>query len=231
MIDPFIQAIDVTKRYQMGNSTLCALDRVSTDIEKGEFLAVLGPSGSGKSTLMNLLGGLDVPENGNLYVKGKDLSKLSDNEMSSYRNKTVGFVFQSFNLDNSLTAIENVTLPLMYAGIRRSLRKEMAFEALKSVGLSDRINHRPSELSGGQRQRVSIARAIVNRPEIVLADEPTGNLDTHSGEMVMDLLKSLNSEGFTIVMVTHNPVQARLANRVIEIIDGKIVRDEKNLKH
>lgn len=226
MSNSFIKALAVTKYYEMGASKLCALDKITTTIDKGEFLAILGPSGSGKSTLMNLIGGLDLPEEGKIFVKGQDLSKLNDKEMSLYRNKTVGFVFQSFNLDNSLTAMENVILPLMYAGVPRSKREDIAYEALSCVGLSNRVKHRPSELSGGQRQRVSIARAIVNKPEIILADEPTGNLDTHSGEMVINLLQDLNKKGYTIIMVTHNPLQAELANRVIEICDGKIVRDE-----
>ncbi len=226
MPNGFIKALAVTKFYEMGYSRLSALDRITTTINKGEFIAILGPSGSGKSTLMNLIGGLDLPEQGKIFVKGQDLSKLCDKEMSLYRNKTVGFVFQSFNLDNSLTAIENVMLPLMYAGVSRSKRADIAYEALSNVGLSDRVKHRPSELSGGQRQRVSIARAIVNQPEIILADEPTGNLDTQSGEMVLNLLQELNKKGYTIIMVTHNPLQANYANRVIEICDGKIVRDE-----
>lgn len=226
MPECIIKALDIVKRYEMGSTALNALDKVSAEIDKGEFLAILGPSGSGKSTLMNIIGGLDKPEEGSICVRGKDLSELSDREMSLYRNKTVGFVFQSFNLDNNLTALENVMLPLMYAGVKRSLRREIAYEALNSVGLSDRVSHRPSELSGGQSQRVSIARAIVNRPEIILADEPTGNLDTHSGEMIIELLDKLNSEGYTVIMVTHNPNQAKNTNRIIEIQDGKIVRDE-----
>lgn len=230
MTDVIIKAKNVTKCYKTGNNDLYALDDVSLDINSGDFIAILGPSGSGKSTLMNMIGGLDKPDCGDIEIDGYSLKKMNDNAMSKYRNGVIGFVFQSFNLDNSLTALENVMLPLLYARIQRKKRSEKAAYALERVGLADRMTHKPSELSGGQKQRVSVARAIVNNPRIILADEPTGNLDIASGAMVISLLKELNKSGYTIIMVTHNSEQAKAANRVIEICDGRITSDVTEVK-
>lgn len=224
-----IKANNITKCYKTGKDSLYALNDVSLNINEGDFIAILGPSGSGKSTLMNIIGGLDKPDTGTIEIDGQDLMCMKETAMSKYRNKVIGFVFQSFNLDGSLTALENVMLPLMYAKISRSKRREMAMEALKNVGLSDRMTHKPTELSGGQKQRVSVARAIVNNPRIILADEPTGNLDKASGEMVISMLKDLNKKGYTVLMVTHNGEQAKSANRIIEISDGMITSDISNV--
>lgn len=220
-----IEIREVSKIYRQGADVLKALDGVSLCVLQGEFVSILGASGSGKSTLMNIIGGLDKPSRGQVLVEDRDLSRLNDSQMSRYRNKTVGFVFQNFNLDGSLTALENVMLPLMYADVRREQRRIQAALALERVGLSDRLSHLPSQLSGGQKQRVSMARAIVNHPKIILADEPTGNLDVKSGRMIILLLRELNSMGYTILMVTHNRQQANSTDRIIEISDGRIVRD------
>lgn len=217
-----IEVKNVSKIYTMGNEIVTALDDVSLRIEEGEFVAIVGPSGSGKSTLMQLVGGLDTPTTGSIYVSGKDISRLKDKEMSKYRNKTIGFVFQAFNLENTQSALENVMMPLIFAGISKSERKEKAIKALQMVGLGDKVKHRPMEMSGGQRQRVSIARALVNAPKIIFADEPTGNLDSKNGKLIMDLLKELNKEGYTIIMVTHNMEEAAKAKRIIKIRDGKV---------
>lgn len=217
-----IEVKNVSKIYTMGNEIVTALDDVSLRIEEGEFVAIVGPSGSGKSTLMQLVGGLDTPTTGSIYVSGKDISRLKDKEMSKYRNKTIGFVFQAFNLENTQSALENVMMPLIFAGISKSERKEKAMKALQMVGLGDKVKHRPMEMSGGQRQRVSIARALVNAPKIIFADEPTGNLDSKNGKLIMDLLKELNKEGYTIIMVTHNMEEAAKAKRIIKIRDGKV---------
>ena len=222
---PVIKATALSKKYIMGAHEFYALRNIDLEIKQGEFIAVLGPSGSGKSTLLNLLGGFDRQTDGVITVYGHDLRSLSDKKMSLYRNKTVGFVFQSFHLNPSLTALENVAVPLIYARIKRSLRPEIAQEALNEVSLTDRMHHRPSQLSGGQRQRVSIARAIVNRPQIILADEPTGNLDSASGRRIIELLHKLKDDGYTIIMVTHNSKQAVSADRLIELRDGRIVKD------
>ncbi|MEG0771098.1 MAG: ABC transporter ATP-binding protein [Clostridia bacterium] len=224
----YISLENLYKKYKIDNSVFMALDNVSVKIEKGEFVSILGPSGSGKSTLMNIIGGLESNYCGEMLINGKKINLFSDVSLSKYRNKTIGFIFQNFNLDNSLTAIENVMQPLVYDNKPKKIRKTLAFEALCRVKLEERINNRPSELSGGQRQRVAIARAIVNKPQIILADEPTGNLDTKSGKLIMQLLSNLNKNGYTIIMVTHNPLQAALSKRTIEIIDGKITRDERN---
>ena len=220
-----IEISGVSKLYRQGADVVRALDGVSLSVTPGEFVSILGESGSGKSTLMNIIGGLDKSSRGQVLVEGDDLSRMNDRQMSRYRNKTVGFVFQNFNLDGSLTALENVMLPLMYADVRREQRRKQAALALERVGLSDRMHHLPSQLSGGQKQRVSMARAIVNHPKIILADEPTGNLDVKSGRLVILLLRELNSMGYTILMVTHNRQQANTTDRIIEISDGRIIKD------
>lgn len=217
-----IHVKNVNKTYKMGKETLKVLDNVNLKIEEGDFMAIVGPSGSGKSTLMNLIGGLDKPTDGHIYVDGKDISTFKDKEMSKYRNEKIGFIFQSFNLENTLTALENVMMPLMFAGVKEAIRKQKAQKALELVNLEDKLKHKPMEMSGGQRQRVSIARALVNNPYIVFADEPTGNLDSKNGKAIMELLHDLNKKGYTIVMVTHNMEQAKEAKRIIKIIDGKI---------
>lgn len=213
---------NVSKIYKMGKEEVIALDNVSLNIKEGEFVAIVGPSGSGKSTLMHLIGGLDTPTSGSVHISGKDISKLKDKEMSRYRNGTIGFVFQAFNLENTQTALENVMMPLIFAGVGKRERKNKAHKALDMVGLGDKVKHRPMEMSGGQRQRVSIARALVNSPKIIFADEPTGNLDSKNGKLIMDLLNNLNEEGYTIIMVTHNMEEARKAKRVITIRDGRV---------
>lgn len=217
-----IEVKNVSKKYKMGKEIVTALNNVNITIDDGEFVSIVGPSGSGKSTLMHLVGGLDTPTSGNVYVNGKDISKLKDKYMSSYRNETIGFVFQAFNLENTQTALENVMMPLIFAGVSRKERKEKAKKALEMVGLGDKIKHKPNEMSGGQRQRVSIARALVNEPKIIFADEPTGNLDSKNGELIMNLLKDLNKKGYTIIMVTHNMDEARNSKRVIKIKDGQV---------
>jgi len=224
-VQSIIEISGVSKLYRQGADVVRALDGVSLSVAPGEFVSILGESGSGKSTLMNIIGGLDKPSRGQVLVEGDDLSRMNDRQMSRYRNKTVGFVFQNFNLDGSLTALENVMLPLMYADVRREQRRKQAALALERVGLSDRMHHLPSQLSGGQKQRVSMARAIVNHPKIILADEPTGNLDVKSGRLVILLLRELNSMGYTILMVTHNRQQANTTDRIIEISDGRIIKD------
>lgn len=213
---------NVSKIYNIGNEKLRVLDDVSLTIDKGEFVAIVGPSGSGKSTLMNMIGGLDKPSEGAVIIEGEDISKLKDRKMSKFRNEKIGFVFQSFNLEPTLTALENVMMPLMIAGKTDREMKERASAMLQSLGMGDRVKHKPTELSGGQRQRVSIARALVNNPKIVLADEPTGNLDSKSGKAVMEILTNFKKQGYTIVMVTHNMQEASYADRVVKIMDGKV---------
>ena len=211
------------RKYKMGSEELTVLDDINLKIEKGEFVAIVGPSGSGKSTLMNMIGGLDRPSGGCVIIDNEDISSFKDNTMSKFRNGKIGFVFQSFNLEPTLTALENVMMPMIIRGVSEKERKARAKEVLTLLGLSDRLNHKPTELSGGQRQRVSISRALVNNPKIILADEPTGNLDSKSGKAAMEILIGLKEKGYTIVMVTHNVNEAAYADRVIKISDGKIV--------
>jgi putative ABC transport system ATP-binding protein len=215
------------KTYQMGSEEVHALRGVEFDVQKGEYLAIIGPSGSGKSTLMNLIGCLDTPTKGEYWINGKLVSEMDDDELARIRNQEVGFVFQTFNLLARATALHNVELPLIYAGIGSAQRHEMAKKALSSVDLMDRMMHRPNELSGGQRQRVAIARALVNHPSILLADEPTGALDTATSYDIMNLFEKLHAEGNTIIVVTHEPDIAARAHRVISIRDGQIEKDER----
>lgn len=217
----------IYKIYQMGDAEVRALDDVTLKIDEGEFVAIVGPSGSGKSTLMNILGCLDTPTSGKYEFEGRDVSRLNDNELAAIRNRRIGFVFQNFNLLPKLTALENVELPLMYAGKSTAFRRNRAKEMLEAVGLGGRLHHKPKELSGGQQQRVAIARALSADPPIILGDEPTGNLDTKSGKEIMEILKALNKNGKTIILITHDLNIARQAQRNVHIQDGKIVRDEK----
>ena len=213
---------NITKQYIIGDTTLKALDNVSVDIDKGEFVAIVGQSGSGKSTLMNILGCLDTPEKGEYYLNGNNILKAKARRLSEIRNKEIGFIFQSFNLVSSLSAIENIELPLMYRGLSKEKRKSLANEALKMVDLSGREHHLPTQLSGGQQQRVAIARAIASSPPLILADEPTGNLDVGSGKEIMNILFKLHNRGKTIVMITHDNKIASTIPRVIEIEVGRI---------
>ncbi len=217
-----IEIKKVYKKYNIGSETLTVLNDINLKINKGEFVAIVGPSGSGKSTLMNMIGGLDKPTGGLVIIDNEDISQYKDKKMSKFRNEKVGFVFQSFNLEPTLTALENVIVPLTIAGLSEKEKKEKAKAILNTLGMEDRLNHKPTELSGGQRQRVSIARAFVNNPKIILADEPTGNLDSKSGKAVMDILIKFKEEGYTIVMVTHNVNEASYADRIIKIKDGMI---------
>jgi putative ABC transport system ATP-binding protein len=217
---------NITKHYVMGEETVHALRGVSLQIRRNEYLAIMGPSGSGKSTLMNMLGCLDTPSSGRYFFNGKDVSVMNDDELAAIRNKEIGFVFQTFNLLPRSTSLRNVELPLIYAGIEPEVREEKAAHALQEVGLGDRMHHKPNELSGGQRQRVAIARALVNDPSIILADEPTGNLDSKTGEEIMQLLENLYARGNTIILVTHEPDIARHARRTVFLRDGLVESDE-----
>lgn len=220
--EALIQLNGVTKTYKIGDETLHALNNISLAIKEGEFVAITGPSGSGKSTLANIIGGLDNPDSGTVMVEGEDLSQVNDKHLSEYRNKHIGFVFQSFNLQPNYTATENVMMPLVFGRVGKRTRYERAVTCLKMVGLGDRLRHLPSQLSGGQRQRVSIARALANEPSIIIADEPTGNLDSSRGEEILALLKNLNEKGKTLIIITHDQSIAKQADRVITIHDGKM---------
>lgn len=221
-----IRLVDIVKSYIMGDSVVHALDHVNVQIGEGEFTSIMGPSGSGKSTMMNILGCLDRPTSGHYFLRGRDIAGYNDDELAHTRNAEIGFVFQNFNLLPKLTAQVNVALPLVYAGINEEERMVRAARALESVGLGNRLDHKPNEMSGGQRQRVAIARALVNNPAIIMADEPTGNLDTKSSYEIMDIFKAMNYEGKTIVMVTHEPDIAQQTKRILVMRDGKLVSDE-----
>ncbi|NOZ12385.1 MAG: ABC transporter ATP-binding protein [Acidobacteria bacterium] len=223
-----IQVEDLTKTYLVGTEEVHALDHVSFTVEEGEFLSIMGASGSGKSTLMNLLGCLDTPTNGRYLLKGTDVSKMNDEELATVRNREIGFVFQTFNLLPGLTALHNVEVPLIYNRVPRKKRLEMSLAMLKAMGMEERAHHRPNQLSGGQRQRVAVARALVNSPALILADEPTGNLDSKTTLELMELIRDLNRKGNTIVLVTHEPDIGAMANRTITLKDGKIIEDVKN---
>lgn len=223
----FVELQNVEKEYRLGSQKIKALDKVNLKVGKGEFVSILGPSGSGKSTLLHIIGALDRPDSGHISVDNKDISKLSDRKAAEFRNTTIGFIFQTFNLIPTLTAHENVILPLALDGITGKKAKKIAQTALEAVGLEDRIKHKPTELSGGELQRVSIARAITNNPPIILADEPTGNLDSKTGRRIMNILRELNRKGHTIIVVTHNRTHAKFASRVITFLDGKILSNGK----
>ena len=227
-MEPLIRVKNMYKIYNPGENEVRALDDVSLEINQGEFIAIVGHSGSGKSTFMNMLGCLDRPPSGTPELARENVLKLKDTELSDLRLKSIGFVFQSFQLMPRESAVENVALPLSYAGVRKKERRSRATKALERVGLGDRVNFRPTQLSGGQKQRVAIARAMVNHPKILLADEPTGALDSKSGEQIMELFDSLNEEGVTIVMITHDPKIAAKAKRIVRIIDGEIYEGEED---
>lgn len=223
-----VEVRDMYKIYNPGENEVRAIDGISLTIEKGEFVAIIGQSGSGKSTLMNMLGLLDIPTSGTYLLDGIDTANMTDDELSEIRNKEIGFIFQGFNLIPSLTAVENVELPLVYRGMKKEERNKLALEALDRVGLSHRLDHLPKQMSGGQQQRVAIARAVAARPPVILADEPTGNLDSHSGIEVMKILHELHEEGRTVILITHDNEIANEAQRVIRIQDGQIVSDIMN---
>ena len=218
---------DIVKIFHMGDQELHALDDVNFSVDEGDFVAIMGPSGSGKSTMMNILGCLDRPTSGQYYLDGREVASLSDDELARTRNKKIGFVFQNFNLLSKLTAQENVALPLVYAGVGEDERMARARKALEDVGLGARLDHKPMEMSGGQRQRVAIARALINDPAIVMADEPTGNLDTKASYEIMDIFKALNAAGRTLVMVTHEPDIGRQTKRILVMRDGRLNSDER----
>jgi putative ABC transport system ATP-binding protein len=225
-----IEVNKLKKTYQLGDIEVPAVRGIDMSIEANEYLAIMGPSGSGKSTLMNIIGCLDVPSEGTYILDTKDVSKMNDDELAEIRNRKIGFVFQTFNLLPRADALHNVELPLIYSGLPRAKRKEMAESALNKVGLSDRMHHKPNELSGGQRQRVAIARALVNNPAIILADEPTGNLDSNTGEEIMEIFEKLHDAGNTIILITHEAYIANHSNRVVRLLDGLIQSDEKKQK-
>lgn len=221
-----IQISNLMKSYKLGGETVHALNDVSLDIKKGEFLAIIGPSGSGKSTLMNMIGCLDLPDSGKYLLDGKEIGKMNDNELATIRNQKIGFIFQNFNLLTKLTALENVELPLIYSGMSSKARKEIAFESLNKVGLGDRAGHLPTQLSGGQQQRVAIARSLVGQPAILLADEPTGALDSKTSLEILNIMKELNEQGHTIILITHDLAIAKQANRMVRIQDGLLFENE-----
>ena len=219
---------NMKKIYNPGENEVRALDGIDLDIEKGDLVAIVGRSGSGKSTLMNMLGCLDTPTSGKYVLDGQDVASMTDNQLADVRNKEIGFIFQGFNLISNLDAVENVELPLVYRGVSKNERKQLAMEALKSVGLEDRMKHKPNEMSGGQQQRVAVARAVAAKPPIILADEPTGNLDTKSTQEIMEILKELHRSGRTVIIITHDEEIASQAHRVIRILDGRIEEDYCN---
>lgn len=228
MSDTLIKVEDLCKIYNPGENEVRALDHVNLEIEKGEFVAIIGQSGSGKSTFMNMLGCLDVPTSGRYFLNGTDVSTMKDNQLSVVRNREIGFIFQGFNLIANLNAIENVELPLIYRGIDRKTRHKLAVESLKLVGLEKRMHHKPNEMSGGQQQRVAIARAIGAEPPVILADEPTGNLDSASSKEILEILKKMHRSGKTVILITHDNGIAAQARRVVRIMDGKIESDTIN---
>jgi len=222
-----IETQNLKKRYRMGNLDVSALSGVNLRVEAGEFMSIMGPSGSGKTTLLNLIGALDRPTEGKVFVKGADISRLNDDELAELRNREIGFVFQFFNLVARMSCLKNVEFPMAFAGVSQEARKRRATELLERVGLGDRLNHRPTELSGGEQQRVAIARALVNNPSVVLCDEITGNVDTETGKKIVEILRHLNKEqGQTFVLVTHDPLVAHSADRIVYMQDGLIMRDE-----
>lgn len=222
-----IELKDIVKSYRMGDTVVYALNHVSVNFERGKFTSIVGPSGSGKSTMMNILGCLDRPTSGEYFLEGKNIARYSDDELAITRNKRIGFVFQSFNLLNKLTAVENVALPLIYAGVSLKERTERAEKALQDVGLGERMHHKPNEMSGGQRQRVAIARALINDPAIIMADEPTGNLDTKSTLEIINIFEKLNQEGKTVIMVTHEPELAAMTQRILVMRDGCLAEERE----
>jgi len=222
-----IKIRNIIRDFQLGQETVHVLKSIDLDIEKGEYVAIMGPSGSGKSTLMNLIGCLDTPTSGSYILNGKDVSQMSDDELAEIRNKEIGFVFQTFNLLPRTTALDNVALPMVYAGYSKKDRTERAIQVLNDVGLSDRMDHRPNQLSGGQRQRVAVGRALVNKPSIILADEPTGNLDSKTGAEIMNLLEDIHKAGNTIIVVTHEEEIAAHAQRIIRLRDGMVESDTR----
>ncbi|HRY33765.1 MAG TPA: ABC transporter ATP-binding protein [Bacteroidales bacterium] len=228
MKNEVIRLIDIAKHYKVGSQLVQALRTITLDIYRGEYVALMGPSGSGKSTLMNILGCLDTPTHGQYFLNGTDVSKMDDNQLAEIRNKEIGFVFQTFNLLPRSSALENVMLPLVYAGYGKQKRMELARKTLDDVNLTDRIAHKPNELSGGQRQRVAIARALVNHPSIILADEPTGNLDSKTSIEIMGLFEEIHKLGNTVIVVTHEESIAKHAHRIIRLIDGEVSSDEVN---
>ncbi len=229
-METIISIRNMVKNYYVGNQTVRALRGVDVEIKKGEYVAIMGPSGSGKSTLMNILGALDTPTEGDYFLNGTNVSLLEDEQLAEIRNKEIGFVFQTFNLLQRYTALENVTLPLIYAGVPKHERQEKARKVLDNVGLTDRITHKPNELSGGQRQRVAVARALINNPSIILADEPTGNLDSKTSEDIMKLIADIHDLGNTVIVITHENDIAAKAERVIRLFDGKVDTDTLNNK-
>jgi putative ABC transport system ATP-binding protein len=230
-MEKVIEIQNIVKHYQIGSVIVKALRSVTVNINKNEYVAIMGPSGSGKSTLMNLLGCLDTPTSGSYILNGIDVSKMEDDYLAEIRNKEIGFVFQTFNLLPRYSALENVTLPLIYAGVPKHEREEQAVETLTQVGLADRMTHKPNELSGGQRQRVAIARALVNKPSIILADEPTGNLDSKTSVDIMGLLDDIHKKGNTVILVTHEEDIAKHAARIVRLLDGEISQDYANERY